>query len=229
MKYVISDIHGHFDKYKEMLAKINFTDRDTLYILGDVVDRGPDGIKILQDMMIRPNVIPILGNHEYMAMLSLSWMMKEVTEDTLEAFDIEKMQSLSEWMLVGGKETIAEFQRLSMEDREDILEYLTEFSLYEVVHAGGDTFILVHAGLDQFRSDKDLYDYDLSELIFQKPDYSREYFQDKYLVTGHTPTRTIHDRDVIFVKNRHIAIDCGCEFGGKLGCVCLDTMEQFYV
>lgn len=229
MKYVISDIHGHFDKYKEMLEKINFTDGDTLYILGDVVDRGPDGIKILQDMMIRPNVIPILGNHEYMAMLSLSWMMKEVTEDTLEEFDIEKMQSLSEWMLVGGKETIAEFQRLSMEDREDILEYLTEFSLYEVVHAGGDTFILVHAGLDQFRSDKDLYDYDLSELIFQKPNYSREYFQDKYLVTGHTPTRTIHDRDVIFVKNRHIAIDCGCEFGGKLGCVCLDTMEQFYV
>ena len=52
MKYVISDIHGHFDKYKEMLEKINFTDGDTLYILGDVVDRGPDGIKILQDMMV---------------------------------------------------------------------------------------------------------------------------------------------------------------------------------
>lgn len=229
MNYVISDIHGHFDKYEEMLEKINFNDRDTLYILGDVVDRGANGIKVLQDMMLRPNVIPILGNHEYMAMLSLSWMMEEITEDTLEAFDRDKMQSLSEWMLVGGKETVAEFQKLSMEDRKDILEYLTEFSLYEVVHAGGETFILVHAGLDNFRVDRDLYDYDLSELIFKKPDYNREYFPDKYLVTGHTPTRTICDTDEIFIKNRHIAIDCGCEFGGKLGCVCLDTMEQFYV
>ena len=229
MNYVISDIHGHFDKYKEMLEKINFNDGDILYILGDVVDRGENGIKVLQDMMMRSNVIPVLGNHEYMAMVSLSWMMKEVTEDTLEEFDLDRMQSLSEWMLVGGKETMAEFQKLCIEDREDILEYLTEFSLYEVVHAGGETFILVHAGLDNFRSDRDLYDYDPSELIFRKPDYTKEYFPDKYLVTGHTPTRTIHDRDEIFVKNRHIVIDCGCEFGGKLGCVCLDTMEQFYV
>lgn len=229
MNYVISDIHGHYDKYKEMLEKINFSDYDTLYILGDVLDRGPDGIKILQDMMLRSNVIPVLGNHEYMAMLSLSWMMKEVTEDTLEEFDAERMQSLTEWMLVGGKGTITEFQKLSMEDREDILEYLTEFSLYEVVHAGGETFILVHAGLDNFQLDRDLYEYDLSELIFKKPDYNKEYYPDKYLVTGHTPTRIISGCDEIFVKSRHIAIDCGCEFGGKLGCICLDTMEQFYV
>lgn len=229
MNYVISDIHGHYDKYKEMLGKIGFNDYDTLYILGDVLDRGPEGIKVLQDMMMRPNVIPVLGNHEYMAMLSLSWMMKEVTEDTLEEFDVDKMQSLSEWMLVGGKETMAEFQKLCAEDREDILEYLTEFSLYEVVHAGGETFILVHAGLNNFQPDRDMYEYDLSELIFQKPDYDKEYFQDKYLVTGHTPTRVINGVDKIFVKNRHIAIDCGCEFGGKLGCICLDSMEQFYV
>ena len=38
------------DKYIKMLEKINFSDSDTLYILGDVVDRGPDGIKILLDI-----------------------------------------------------------------------------------------------------------------------------------------------------------------------------------
>jgi len=35
MNYVMADIHGHFDKYKEMLKKIQFTDDDTLYVLGD--------------------------------------------------------------------------------------------------------------------------------------------------------------------------------------------------
>lgn len=36
-------------------------------------------------------------------------------------------------------------------------------------------------------------------------------------------------QDVIFKKNNHIAIDCGASFGGKLGCICLDTLEEYYV
>ena len=58
MYYAMSDIHGCFDKYQEMLELIEFVPRDTLYVLGDVIDRGPDGIRILQDMNTRPNVFP---------------------------------------------------------------------------------------------------------------------------------------------------------------------------
>ena len=47
MIYAMSDLHGCYDKYIKMPEKINFGDDDTLYILGDIVDRGPDGIKIL--------------------------------------------------------------------------------------------------------------------------------------------------------------------------------------
>jgi len=224
MNYVMADIHGHFDKYKEMLKKIQFTDDDTLYVLGDVLDRGPDGLKILQDMMLRVNVIPILGNHEYMASNCLAWLMREVTEESIDNIDAERLRGITEWMSVGGDKTIEEFRKLSMEDREDILDYLSEFELYEVVHANGETYILVHAGLDNFAPDRDLYDYDLSELIFNKPDYEKTYFLDKYLVTGHVPTM-----GEIMEKNRHIALDCGAGYGGQLGCICLDTMEKFYV
>ena len=45
MTYVMSDLHGCYDKYAQMLEKIGFGDGDTLYILGDVIDRGPDGIE----------------------------------------------------------------------------------------------------------------------------------------------------------------------------------------
>ena len=69
--YVMSDIHGCFDKYQAMLWEIDFSPRDTLYILGDVIDRGPDGIKILQDMNRRSNVFPILGNHAFTAAVCL--------------------------------------------------------------------------------------------------------------------------------------------------------------
>ena len=58
MHYVIADIHGCYDLYLKMLEKIGFSDNDTLYFLGDAIDRGPDGIKVLLDMMARKTLFP---------------------------------------------------------------------------------------------------------------------------------------------------------------------------
>ena len=46
--YILSDIHGHYDAFMRMLEQIKFTDRDFMYILGDVIDRGPDGVQLIQ-------------------------------------------------------------------------------------------------------------------------------------------------------------------------------------
>jgi len=53
----------------------------------------------------------------------------------------------------------------------------------------------------------------------------------KCIVTGHTPTGLIDAayNGRVWKGNNHIAIDCGAVFGGVLGCLCLDTMEEFYV
>lgn len=40
MHYVISDIHGCYNEYIKALKKVNFNDNDTLYVLGDCIDRG---------------------------------------------------------------------------------------------------------------------------------------------------------------------------------------------
>lgn len=53
--------------YINMLEKINFKDSDMLYILGDILDRGSHPIKIILDLMKRPNVEVIAGNHCVMA------------------------------------------------------------------------------------------------------------------------------------------------------------------
>lgn len=68
MTYVISDIHGEYEKYIDILNQIEFSDEDVLYILGDIVDRGGSPVKILLDIMERPNVFPIMGNHDLMAL-----------------------------------------------------------------------------------------------------------------------------------------------------------------
>ena len=66
MKYVMSDIHGNFDKYMEMLSLIEFTGNDELYILGDIFDRGNDSLGILEHIMKNKNIHLIKGNHEQM-------------------------------------------------------------------------------------------------------------------------------------------------------------------
>ena len=81
MIYAMSDLHGCYDKYKNMLEKINLSENDTLYILGDVVDRGKDGIKILLDIMKRKNIVPLLGNHDFTAYSVLKHSHKENKPD----------------------------------------------------------------------------------------------------------------------------------------------------
>lgn len=230
MKYVISDLHGCFEAYQRMLETISFAPTDILYVLGDVIDRGPDGVRILQDMMLRPNVIPLLGNHEFTAAVCLPWLMEEITNRSIRALEGEQIAALSEWMLNGGQPTLLSLRRLTPEERMDILEYLREMDLYAEVKAGGRSFVLVHSGLERFDPGKPLDSYGLQDFLFSRPKPDAVYFPDRILVFGHTPTRLLWGQDRIFRRETMIDIDCGCVFeGGRLGCLCLDTLEEFYV
>ena len=66
MIYVMSDIHGNMRRFRSVMEQIRLRPEDTLYVLGDIIDRFPDGIKILQELMAMPNVKILMGNHEYM-------------------------------------------------------------------------------------------------------------------------------------------------------------------
>ena len=55
MYYVCSDIHGRYDRYLIIFDIV--TPDDTLYILGDVIDRHSGSLKILQDIMKRENIV----------------------------------------------------------------------------------------------------------------------------------------------------------------------------
>ena len=129
MIYCASDLHGDYTKYRSLLEKISLRDRDTLYILGDVIDRGPDGIKILRDMMVRPNVVPILGNHEFVAAACLGWLLDDITEESLAALGPAQLGALQGWMNNGGTPTFLAVCALSREEREEILEYIKEMEL----------------------------------------------------------------------------------------------------
>ena len=56
MTYCIADIHGCYAEYRELVEKLALSPEDTLYILGDAMDRGPEPIQVIRDIMGRSNV-----------------------------------------------------------------------------------------------------------------------------------------------------------------------------
>ena len=235
MIYLISDLHGMYNEYRQMLKKIEFGDDDVLYVLGDVVDRGPEPMKILQDMSMRSNVIPILGNHDYNAYEMLKELLLDFTEENIIKHfgnDLANFyQRFWSWLGIGGKSTIEGFGKMTPEERAYAIEYLSEFSLYETIAAKGKTYILTHSGLPEGATFDNLDQFDVFDFINASADYRRQYFNDVFLVTGHIPTFQIGEayRGRIYRKHNHIAIDTGAAFGEAMGCVCLDTDEDFYV
>ena len=63
--YVISDIHGCFNEFQQMLDKIGFSDDDILILAGDYIDRGDQSVEMLRWLMKKPdNVCALKGNHD---------------------------------------------------------------------------------------------------------------------------------------------------------------------
>lgn len=225
--YCVGDIHGMYDKYRELLRRLELKPDDTLYVLGDMVDRGPNPMKVVLDLMERPNAVALAGNHDLLACIFLKKLIhggraEDLTEDS--------MADILSWSADGGSTTLKEFRELPIPQRQAVVEWLGELPVYEEVEAGGKSFVLVHAGFgESFSPERPLDSYDFTDYLMARPDYGKVYFPDRYLVTGHTPTRLIHGKDTIYRANNHIAIDCGACFGGRLAAVCLETGEEFYV
>lgn len=218
MTYVMSDIHGCYKEYCKMLEKITFSGSDDLYIIGDVIDRGPDVVPLLEDIMARDNVRLLAGNHEYMGLRVLGAVCKKdgltTLLDDLSAADLEACPM---WTNDGGSQTLSQLKRGGDELLRRTADFLAELPLYEEVSAGGREFLLIHAGLEPFQPGKPLEDYGPAELLFHRADYSRPYFPDRYTITGHTPTFFSGGDGHILRRNNHIAIDCGCVYGYRLG------------
>lgn len=228
--YCVSDIHGEYEAYLRLLEKLRFSDEDTLYVIGDLVDRGPRPMAVVQDVMKRHNVIALAGNHDLVACIFLSRL---IYGGRAEDLDEKTMMDILRWQQDGGASTLSDFHRLSVPERQEAVDWLEDLDLYSELEAGGETFVLVHSGLGESAdAARPLDDYELDDYLFARPRYDRIVFPDKYIVSGHTPTRLIPGNphpDRIYRANRHIAIDCGCTFGGYLGAICLETGEEFYV
>ena len=226
MIYAMSDLHGCYEKYMKMLEKIDFSENDTLYILGDVVDRGPDGVKILLDLTERINVILLRGNHDDTALIVLSHLFSKKSKlSEQQLADLIKL-----WSMDGGDTTMKQFLQCSDKERERAMSVLKYSLIYDEVEVAGKKYFLSHTipgkeAIMNFSHCK------MEDFLWGEPEYDKEYCPDKVFVTGHTPTGLINPvyKGKIYKSNNHIAIDCGAVFGNPLGCIRLDDLQEFYV
>lgn len=230
MVYVTSDLHGYsLDRFKDFLEKVGFGDDDFMYILGDVIDRGPDGVKILKWLMLQRNVELILGNHEAM-MLACDFLFDEVTEDSISKLTGTKLNTYKVWASNSGQVTLNALSGVRQREIHYILEYLREAPLYETLTVNGRDFVLVHSGLGKFAKEKKLSAYTPTELLWTRPCPDTKYFDDITVVFGHTPTVAYGDELLgkIHKTDTWVNVDVGVGIGQEPALLRLDDMKTFY-
>ncbi len=190
--YATSDLHGYpHEAFLRLLNRAGFGSGDTLYILGDVIDRNGDGgVTTLRWVMEQPNVELLLGNHEAM-MLNCGFLFDEVDEDEIIQMTDEQMRQLIQWMKNGFHPTVESLHTLKKESPgalTDLMNFVRSRPLFARVSAGGKDFLLVHSGLEDFDPARPLEEYEPDQLLWHRPTPSERYFPDVMTILGHTPT-----------------------------------------
>ena len=230
MIYVVSDLHGYpHRRFMDLLERAGFCDEDFLFVLGDVIDRNGDGgIETLKWMSFMPNVQLILGNHETM-LLSCSFIFREITDESIAEFDLEKTGILSDYLSNGGGVTLKAMKALTAEEREDILYYLRQAPVYDMVSVASGDYLLVHAGIENFRYEKKLSEYSPGDFMWKSPSFGENYYRDITVVFGHRPTFSYGEayRGTTIRTRSWIGIDAGAAYGERPVLLRLDDLREF--
>lgn len=225
MKYIVSDIHGNYDLLIKLLVKIKFSKNDTLFVLGDIIDKGKDVQKLFELLFeqLKNNVILLAGNHEYDFAKYMSILIKN------DQTDEELIENAKRYLGI---------DNIKVQDIDNIMNLPYYYEEKE--------FILVHAGvpfdirgkmisLDKAPIEDLVYDRRFKDVNFLPP-------LEKCVIFGHTPTFFVSDKKSKILKFQKpntagdkikdyykIDVDTGNYVTGVLGCLRLDDMQEFYV
>jgi bis(5'-nucleosyl)-tetraphosphatase (symmetrical) len=99
--YMIGDLQGCHEPLTRLLHKIDFSpSRDTLYVLGDLVNRGPDSLGVLRSLAQLGDAAQcLLGNHDLNLLGIRHGLRKPHRGDTVqEVLDAPDSAALLDWL-----------------------------------------------------------------------------------------------------------------------------------
>jgi len=213
-RFVVGDIHGNHRALMQCLDRSGFSlFEDQLFVIGDVVDGYPDTKKVIDTLLEIPNLVYIMGNHDY-------WALRWVEFGELE----------SSWLRQGGRATLQSYQGDVPESHKTFLR-----DKHEVYHLTEDGMLFVHGGIDtdipleEQDADDMMWDRSLvlrahkAQLIqgeFNVPDYNR-------IFVGHTATEWVAHTLKPLIMGNVVALDTGAGYSGALTIMDVDTLEYW--
>lgn len=170
--YCVGDLQGCDDALARLLAHIGYSpSRDTVYILGDLVNRGPESAAVLRRCRAQEgSLLPILGNHDLHLLAVAHGMRQPSRRDTLTGI-------------------------LDAPDRDAMLEWLRHQPLVRRVEHRAEHFLALHAGvLPQWSAEDVLRHASEVEDVLRGP-HLADFLQEMY---GNQPAQwqdELHGRD----------------------------------
>ncbi len=222
-RWVIPDIHGCSKTLKALIEQqIKPTKFDTLYFLGDYIDRGPNSKGVLDYLMQLEqeeyNLKFLLGNHEEYCIKA--WEADKKKTKFLGMRFKSKIQGI--WELHGGKQTLESFDvEYASGIPEKYIEWMRKLTYYIEL----EDYILVHAGLN-FKIDDPLTD-KFAMLWTKEFSVDPKKIRNKKLIHGHTPVDLEFMHHVINSSAYHfIDLDNGVYMDQRAGYGNLIAMEM---
>lgn len=212
-RFAVGDIHGCSTTLRNMVEEVlRIKSDDTLYLLGDYIDRGPDSIGVLDYLLHLKDhgfdIRPIRGNHEEM-------LIEAVTDPATRNL----------WYGNGGWGTLREWGIDSPEGiPQRYLDFISDLPYLLVT----DDYVFVHAGLD-FQTLDPLKDTTPQFMLWSRgSQVDSAKLGGRTVVTGHSISPLFAIKESL--NTQHIMLDNGCYDRGEMCCgalvaVNLDTRE----
>lgn len=207
-RFVLTDIHACIKTFERMLDKIALGITDQLFILGDYIDRGPDGKAVIDRLISLKKAgyqLHLLrGNHEAIF---------------FEHINNYPYETLSHKLLEPGLVRLLDQYGRLTDPYDDFLldlRYYIETDDAFMVHAAFDT--AAHNPFEELHSM--LWDRSMI--------YDNHFFKGKHVLHGHTPIALDEIKAAVDQKAAVINLDNGCVFSGKSGfgnLVCLELND----
>jgi len=245
--YASSDWHGCADPGLKILDYLQ--PDDTLYFLGDAIDRGPDGILLLTKLLKDKRVIFVKGNHEQ--------FLEDIAPDLIEG----RFYQADLWLANGGRATWNSLKNLPEVSK---LWYVHKISKLPITlrynSPNGHTIILDHAGYSPF----DSYSLCCHEPLWDRQHFSTPWYpfsgkitvntdldpENTFMVHGHTPVQylktsyyyegnedwnklldseeTDEPKVLRYCDGHKFDIDLGTIISNRIALLDLDTFDTIY-
>ncbi len=208
-RFAIGDIHGSFQTFTSLLEKLKLTKRDQVFILGDMIDRGPYSILVVEYIMSLMQqgyqLLPLRGNHEQLIV-----DMAKLGKGNLRVF--------------ADRQSAGHLAMLDRDRFKNLVKFFKKLPLYYETPFE----LLVHAGFESAAKDP-LKKWDAMCWI-RGFKYDSSKFGGKRIIHGHVPRAIGSIRKAVSGSSKIVSIDNGCTKSrvrnfGKLICLNLDSNE----